>query len=95
LARQKDKSETEHLRGELKEAQKIIKVLKKRLRTLEKSKHVWDQYNLDADENSAPDFTDIKTTPCPDCHTGTVLKIDLGIKVIESCSICQWRRVVK
>jgi hypothetical protein len=62
----KDKNEVEHLKGELREANKVIKALKKRLKQLEKSKHIWQQYNLDSDEQETTETAEeIMTNSCP------------------------------
>jgi hypothetical protein len=91
LARNKDKNEIEHLRGELREAMKENRALRRRLKTVEKDKNIWTQYSLDSDEPEVP-VTILQPT-CPQCKRGNLVLTDLGIKNLLSCALCGYRLV--
>lgn len=92
--RAKSHKKDEDLRGELREIKKENSALRKRLKQLEKNRLVWEQYNLDADEESEQESTiKNKEVSCPSCQHGTLLSIDLGIRWLYTCSTCTFRKV--
>lgn len=93
VAKSKSAKEDEDLRGNLRSLIKENRALRKRLRQLEKSRHIWTQYNLDSDENVLPPNV-VEEISCPTCPHGTLLLIDLGIRNLWSCSSCTYRKIV-
>jgi ribosomal protein S27AE len=89
MARSKSHRDDEDLRGMLRQAKVEIKALKRRLRQLEKNKHIWEQYNLDSIDRE--EIEETKPTKCPECGDGTLIYVDLGIKHLMSCSNCKYR----
>lgn len=89
MAKSRTHKDDEDLRGELREANKIIKALKKRLRQLERSKHMWEDNNLDDNE---PVVEEKRPDSCPHCKTGTLMSVDLGIKHLWTCDSCEYRK---
>ena len=94
MARSKNHKEDEDLKGELRAVIKENKALRKRLRSLEKSKHIWQQYNLTADEmhNTVEKMKD--EVKCQSCGVGVLLVTDLGIRTLHTCSTCLYRKIV-
>ena len=93
MAKSRSHRDEEDLKGRLREIEKENKALRKRLRKLERSRHIWQQYNLDADENHVPEEIKSEGPKCPSCEHGTLMLIDLGIKDLWSCSTCLYRKV--
>lgn len=91
MARTKSHKADEDLRGRVKELEKINKSLRKRLRQLEKNRHVWQQNQLD-DEDPIEDIKPMEEHKCDHCEYGVLIFTDLGIKTLVSCSSCLYRK---
>lgn len=92
MTRSKSSKPDEDLRGRLRELEKLNKALKRRLRSLEKNKHLWQENNLDEQELEIPEAKEIK---CKSCFSGTLIITDLGIKILHTCSNCGYRKIIK
>lgn len=91
MARNKDRNELEHLRGEIRSLEKENKRLKRLLRQQEKEHQ---KYDIDIlNELLKEELNDVKKTEkCPQCHIGQLEYSDLGIKTLEKCTECQYRK---
>lgn len=88
-SRQKTHSETEHLRGQIKNLKSENRQLRKRLKELEKQSHFYEEI---ADE--AIEEVKVKNT-CKACGEGVLQEVDLGIKVLVKCDSCDYKRTRK
>lgn len=93
MARSKSHKDDENLRGEIRELKAQNKALKKRLRQLEKNKHIWEEYLVEEEDRS--ERKQNKQDMCPECGDGTLVYVDLGIKHLFSCSVCTYRTKAK
>lgn len=88
--RQKELTEVQVLKQENRELRAEIKKVRQQLRQLEKAKHIYIEEHYDED--------DIPENPievkCSECYTGVITTIDLGIKMMHSCSLCAYRKVI-
>ena len=90
MAKSKTHKDDEELKGKMRDLEKQNKALRKRLRQLEKNKHIWEENNLDETD---PSFVikPIETAVCPQCSK-SLLSFDLGIKILWSCTNCSYRK---
>lgn len=101
LARKKDKNESEHLRGEIRELEKQNKQLRRRLTKYEKSKHIYNDLISDYEEIISEHVIIEKIVPkskatrCPSCHEGAMEEYEIMGKVIGTCNSCGHRKRVK
>lgn len=87
--------EDEDYKGRIRELEKENRSLRRRLKKLERNKNIWEQYNLDCDENILREEEQYKlTTSCPaqPCE-GDLILLDLGVKKIWSCTKCSYRKI--
>ena len=84
--RRKERSETEYLRGQVRELEKENRSLKKRLRQLDKRSHLYE----DIIEAVAEDI--IVEEKCPTCKTGKHSVLDLKHVRFMICSDCDYRK---
>lgn len=89
--RTKELTEAQVLKKENRELRAEIKKVRQQLRQLEKAKHIYveDHY----DEDDIPDESPVEIK-CPECYTGNITTIDLGIKWMHNCSMCAYRKVI-
>lgn len=81
----KSGSELEWLRGE-------VKRLKKLVRQLQKSAHVYN--NIKDLVEDPPDQEDDEKLICNECGKGEIKILDLGNKQVITCTICDHRKVL-
>jgi len=87
LSRSKNGSdEKEYYKGE-------IRRLKKQLKQYQKRESLLDE-RLDGDSDE-PIITNKEENSCPNCEDGEIKILDLGIKVIEICSDCGYKKIVE
>ena len=89
--RGKDKNELEHLRGEVRSLEAEVRRLKKQLRQEQK-----ESVRHDIDILDELLQQEIEESPrlksCPECHTGHLVLSDLGIKTLQKCNQCSYRK---
>jgi hypothetical protein len=86
--KKKDKSETEYLRGQIRQLKAQVKNLRKELSRFEKIEP--EEEELEIVNELEP-----KAIKCPLCP-GNVIKTNIqGIRMIETCSECDYRKVWK
>jgi septal ring factor EnvC (AmiA/AmiB activator) len=102
LARQKDKSELEHLRGENRELTKTIRKLKRQVHQFEKSKHIYHEVISDYEEIIAEEQAQevvvekkSKMKSCEKCFSGVMEEFEIMDKVIGTCNSCGHRKRIK
>jgi rubrerythrin len=93
LARRKDKNELEHLRGEVRGLEKEVRRLKRQLRNEEK-RHLADpiEYLDELLEEEIKENKQERRIECPECISGSLVISDLGIKSLEKCNQCSYRK---
>lgn len=90
--RKQDKSETEHLKG-------IVRQQSKRIRQLEKLVRQYEKYERSTSTPSSIDdeiLEEIKPkTRCTECHKGFYEEFEFIGKIIGTCNICDHRKKLK
>lgn len=91
MARNKEKSELEHLRGQNRQLRKQVKSLQKQL-----GRHQKEIKNLKVNESPDKDrlpmsYQEEEFDACPVCD-GELRYIDMKIKTVVNCSSCEYRR---
>lgn len=102
MARKKDRSELEHLRGENRELTKTIRKLKRQIHQFEKSRHIYHEVISDYEElivneqqeNIAVEKSS-KLKKCEKCYSGTMNEFEIMDKVIGTCNSCGFRKRLK
>lgn len=90
--RNRDKSETEHLRGELRKLRSENLHLKRELKKLQNA-----QQNLEEFQDAFADFSEEKEQnkldlTCPNCARGPYRKFNIpGNRFIQVCKVCNHR----
>jgi len=87
------KSELEELREEVKNLRKLVKHQKRELgKTRRVAKNIVMESGVDEDDYvELPDNLD----KCFQCGKGQIITSNLGIRMLESCSICNYRKITK
>ena len=82
----KNHSEIEHLRGQLKSEKSKNRQLRKRIRELEKRQHMFEDLTAEAMED-----LEVKEEKCQDCGKGTLMVVDLKHVKFLVCDHCHER----
>lgn len=93
--KQKERSETEYLRGVIKNQRSIIKHLQKEVG---RNKKRQQQDDIIAEELLEDEFEErdiIADNRCPECHKGTIETVDLKVRKMVVCNSCNYRKVIK
>jgi hypothetical protein len=89
----KTKSEVEHLRGQVRELERLVRSLQQQLRQYEKYEQKSQDEELVTDnEDTFPSSFRVK---CDSCGKGTFDEYEIMGKVIGTCNICGERRRLK
>lgn len=98
MAKQKERSEVEHLRSVNKTLKSEIKHLKKEIARYNKRAHQYEdleereiEVELEKVVDEPHHFTKVI---CPDC-SGDVEKVELGNRLLNRCTKCKWRKSSK
>lgn len=93
MPKRKSRTPEEWLKGQLRELQKENRNLKKRIRQLEKSEHLYEDVIL-GDRDAAMEEA-VKEDTCSSCGKGKLKIINVLDKYIfEECSICEHRKKI-
>lgn len=95
MAKKREKSEVEYLRGIVKNQRSIIKHLQKEVSRGKKRQH---QEELIAEELLEDEFKEqeiIATNSCPECFKGKIETVDLGARKMTICDSCKFRKIRK
>ncbi len=93
MTKSRSHKDDEDLRGIIRELRSQNKALKRRLRDLEKSKHIYKELKLSEEEME--ELVEEKKSSCPECGEGNLVYVDLGIKHLMSCDMCKYRTKAK
>lgn len=87
------KDDLEALRSENRELKATVKDLERQLKKLNK------EFKIESDNEDLVKSTTQekkpKTNRCDKCERGIVKTTDLGPRIIRSCTICEYRQVIK
>lgn len=86
----KESSEVEHLRGQVRKLEATNRRLRKRNRQLDKKSH----FHEDVIDDVAEDIAS-KGETCPECGKGQITTVDLKYLLIDSCDTCEYRKKYK
>lgn len=86
--RNKERSETEYLRGKNKKLETENRALKKRIRQLDKRAHFFDELV----EGIAEEVIEPVTEKCPSCFKGDLKILDLSFIKYICCDQCDYRK---
>lgn len=94
MPKRRERSETEWLKSQNKELRKENRLLKRRLKELERNQHMYDQFGLgDPEEEPVQEIAPTLMADCEECGKGHMnLTIDLGFKKIYDCPVCGHRK---
>ncbi len=102
MARKKDRSELEHLRGENRELTKTIRKLKRQIHQFEKSRHIYHEVISDYEELIVQEQQEeivvekkSKMKKCEKCHSGVMEEFEIMGKTIGTCNSCGARKRIK
>lgn len=84
--KQREKSEVEHLRGQIRKLESENRQLRKRIRVLDKKAHFYEDITADVAEDI------IIKNNCPSCSKGNLIILDLKHVVFEQCDSCEYRK---
>lgn len=90
--KQKNKSELEYLRGQIKKLESINRKLKQKVASLEKHAHFYDKV---IDDVASQEEADIDVHICIHCGKGIIERVDLKYLIIESCGVCGYKNKIK
>lgn len=94
MAKSREGKDIEFYRGEVRRLKSENRNLKKRLKQLEKSRHIYKELKLNEDEE--PEYLpDIEVTLCQSCYKGNLVSTDLAHGVLITCSSCEFRKFIK
>lgn len=85
-SRNKNRSEIEYIKGQLKKVQTENRQLKKRIRQLDKKSHFYENIVDEAVEEASLGET------CESCGKGTMHHYDLVHVKLEICDLCGYKR---
>lgn len=86
MAKKRERSELEYLRGENRELRKRLRHYEKRLKYFEKRSHFHD-------ENETTESEEIDTIiSCPYCGKGSMELKDFGFIQLFVCNLCKFRK---
>lgn len=102
-SQRKNRSELEHLKGQIRELEKENRALKRQLKSLEKKEHIFDETMDGQDEEIISDSEDTfpilkYRIPCggdDGCGKGFFAEYSIMDKVIGTCSVCGRRERLK
>lgn len=93
IPKKKDKNPDEYYRGKIRSLEKENRTLRKRLKQLETSRHIYEDLLLEPEEDVEEILKPTKKEYCPDCKEGTVIVImEFEDKTIHGCTHCHWKR---
>lgn len=88
MGKNKHGKEDEHYKGQIRKLESENRSLKKKLRSLEKRAHFYE--DLIDDEAEKIEITN----NCPNCKKGVKIVLDLKHVQIETCTECDYRKKV-
>jgi len=88
MAKSKESREEEFYRGQIRQLKAENKSLKRRIKELEKRKHLYNERDLD----EVSEFQEeLKLESCPDCTRGTLREVLILDRMFKVCDVCKYR----
>lgn len=87
--RRKNRSEAEHLNGQIRKLESENRQLKKRLKALDKKSHFYEEL-----VNEVSDDVELKNV-CQACFKGTLSEHDFKHIIITKCDNCKYQKSKK
>lgn len=96
-SKRKNRSETEHIRGYIRELEKEIRSLRGQLKQYEKYERSQDSETARDREDTFPSLEVPKLTkPCESCGKGTVIEtLEIMGKIYGTCNVCDYKERMK
>lgn len=91
MPKKKEKDGVEYYKGKFREADKEVRNLRKRLKQLERSKHIYESFI----EEPKLEIEEDKPRKCPECAKGDLEEFDIVGRIFERCKICEYRKKIK
>ena len=86
MSRSKERNKDEWYKGRIRQLESQVRRLEKQLKYAEKqSLYVSDLESVIEEETA-------KIKKCPQCLTGVIQEIDLGIKLLDKCNSCDYKK---
>jgi len=99
MAKQREKSEVEHLRAENRKMKAELRNLKKQVNRTNKRAHQFEDLEERLAEQTleekSSDYIVVDNTACPKCSKGKIETIDLGIRKLVRCDNCEYKETWK
>jgi phosphoglycerate-specific signal transduction histidine kinase len=93
MVKKRERSEAEYLRGELRKLKAENRHLRKELGRTTKKVKVFEE-TVDLQEE--PEMTlEAATDLCKSCGKGQIQTVDLGVRVMVTCTQCTYRKAYK
>lgn len=91
MPKKKERNSDEYFRGQIREKDKLIKSLQRRVRELERKQHIYDE--------AVDDLIDIVSqedqAKCDKCKEGHLTEVDLKHITIIKCNTCDFKKTKK
>jgi hypothetical protein len=88
------KNETEYLNSKLKEKDKLIKSLTRRVKYLEKRDHNNDREDIEISQEETKAEIEEFSGKCPNSNCGGSLTYtDVGVGILDTCTRCTYRKL--
>jgi hypothetical protein len=84
MPKRRERSSDEYYRGIIREKDKLIKSLQRRVKHLEKREHLYEDPSIDVIEDIQ------EGESCPRCSKGELREIDLKHIIIVKCNSCEY-----
>ena len=97
MPKKRESRELEWYQGEIRRLESSNKALRKRLRQLEKSKHVYKELKLDEEANQEVERDEALKSKeprleiCDNCFRRGLEEIRIVNRKFKSCTLCNWR----
>ena len=88
--RQKTHSEAEHWKGLYKKVKRENIQLKKRLKSLERREHFYEEVIDDVTVEN-----EVSCETCDNCGKGVIIETDLKYVILRRCDTCDWAERIK
>jgi hypothetical protein len=91
-SKNKSHSEVEHFKGIIKEKDKLIRNLQKRIRQLEKTEHMYEDV-IFGDKDEVIEEA-IKEELCIECGKGRLKVFNVLDRIFVECNVCDYRKKI-
>lgn len=97
MAKKRDRSETEYLRGLVRSLKSQVRHLKRHNKELGVQARRFEEHEDDMLEEGAQPSESPYQLPANtcECSKGQLVKTDLGVRIITTCTTCSFRKIEK